>query len=139
MHTCQRPGAEIWFRHKWRKLVATSLILHCIDGYSCLRYWNGFFFSCVSGFRLKFSRIALLLKRLKLDAKSDLTTNGLILEFFCWKMDSCVDFISVWTKICKNCSIVILFWRPQIFSMFSLRGILVCSLKMFVLLSHRIL
>ena len=58
---------------------------------------------------------------------------------FCWKMDSFVDFISVWTKICKNCSIVILFWRHQIFSMFSLRGILVCSLEMLVLFSHRIL
>ena len=40
------------------------------------------FFSCVSGFRLKFSRIALLRKRLQLDSKSDLTTNGLILGFF---------------------------------------------------------
>ena len=41
----------------------------------------GFFFSCVSGFRLKFSRIALLRKRLQLDSKSDLTKNGLILGF----------------------------------------------------------
>ena len=43
------------------------------------------FFSCVSGFRLKFSRIALLRKRLQLDSKSDLTTNGLILGFFVGK------------------------------------------------------
>ena len=42
------------------------------------------FFSYVSGFRLKFSRIALWRKRLQLDSKSDLTTNGLILEFFVW-------------------------------------------------------
>ena len=33
------------------------------------------FFSCVSGFRLKFFRIALLRKRLQLDSKIDLTTN----------------------------------------------------------------
>ena len=39
------------------------------------------FFSCVSGFRLKFSRTALLRKRLQLDSISDLTTNGLILGF----------------------------------------------------------
>ena len=44
------------------------------------------FFSCVSGFRLKFSRIALLRKRLQLDSKSDLTTNGLILGFFVGKL-----------------------------------------------------
>ena len=67
------------------------------------------FFSCFSGFRLKFSRIALLRKRLQLDSKSDLTTNGLILGFFCWKMASFVDLISVWTELCKICSIVILF------------------------------
>ena len=43
------------------------------------------FFSYVSGFRLKFSSIALLRKRLQLDSKSDLTKNGLILGFFVGK------------------------------------------------------
>ena len=58
---------------------------------------------------------------------------------FCWEMAPSVDFISVWTEICKNCSIFILFWRHQFFSLFSLRGILVCSLKMLLLFCHRIL
>ena len=40
-----------------------------------------FFLSCGSCFRLKFSRIALWPKRLQLDSKSDLATNGLILGF----------------------------------------------------------
>ena len=43
------------------------------------------FFSCVSGFRLKFSGIALWRKCLQLDSKNDLTTNGLILWFFVGK------------------------------------------------------
>ena len=43
MHTCLWPCAQIWFRHKWRKLVLASLLLHFIDWYSCLRYWNEFF------------------------------------------------------------------------------------------------
>ena len=43
MPTCLWPGPQIWFWHKWRKLVTASLLLHCIDGYSCLRYWNEFF------------------------------------------------------------------------------------------------
>ena len=43
MHTCHWPGAQIWFRHKWRKLHTASLLLPCIDGYSCIRYWNEFF------------------------------------------------------------------------------------------------
>ena len=59
--------------------------------------------------------------------------------FFCLKMASFVDFISVSIEICKNCSIVNRFWGHQIFSMFSLRGILVCSLKMLVLFSHKFL
>ena len=40
MHTCLWPGAQIWVRHKWRKLVTASLLLHCFGGCSCLRYWN---------------------------------------------------------------------------------------------------
>ena len=43
------------------------------------------FFSYVSGFRLKFSRIALLQRCLQLDSKSDLTTHGLIFGFFVGK------------------------------------------------------
>ena len=42
-HICHWPGAHIWFRHKWRTLVTAFVLLHCIDGYSCLRYWNEFF------------------------------------------------------------------------------------------------
>ena len=58
---------------------------------------------------------------------------------FCWERASFVDFTSVWTEICKTFSIDVLFWRHQNFSMFSLRGFLVCSLKMLVLFSHMIL
>ena len=81
MHTYLWPGAQIVFRLKWRKLVTASLLLHCIDWYSCFRFWKEFFFSCVSDFRLKYSRIALWRKRLQLDSKSDLTLNGLVLWF----------------------------------------------------------
>ena len=81
MHTCHWPGAQIWFRHKWRKLVTASLLLFRIEWYGCLRYCNEFFFSCVSGFRLKFSRMALWRRRLQLESKSDLVTIGLILVF----------------------------------------------------------
>ena len=34
---------------------------------------------------------------------------------FCFNMASFFDFSSVWTEICKRCSIVILFWRHQFF------------------------
>ena len=32
MHSCLWPGAGVCFRHKWRKLVTASLLLHCFDG-----------------------------------------------------------------------------------------------------------
>ena len=40
------------------------------------------FFISVSGFRLKFSRIAVSRKRLQLEPQTDLTTTALFLEFF---------------------------------------------------------
>ena len=43
------------------------------------------FFSCGTGFSLKLSLFALLLKRLQLGSKIDLSTNGLILGFFVGK------------------------------------------------------
>ena len=81
MLTCLWPAAQIWFRHKWKKLVTASLLVLYFVWYSCLRYWNEFFLSCVSGFRLKFSRIALWWKRLQLDSRNDLATIGLVLDF----------------------------------------------------------
>ena len=47
----------------------------------------------------------------------------------CWKMASSVDLLSVWIEICKKCSVVILFWRHQVFSLFSLKRILICFFK----------
>ena len=138
MHTCNLPGAQLWFRHKWRKLVTTSLLLHCIDGYSCLRYWSGSFSAAFQV--LDWSFLVLHFdETFAIGFQKWFDHEWIDFGVFCWKMDSFVDFISVWTKICQNCLIVILFWRHQIFSMFSLRGILVCSLEMLVLLSHRIL
>ena len=50
-----------------------------------------------------------------------------------------VDFLSLWTDICTNCSNLFPFWRHQIFSIVSLRGLLVCSLIMLVHFSRWIL
>ena len=60
-------------------------------------------------------------------------------DFFQWNMAFFVDFLSVWTDICNNCSNLFPFWRDQIFSKVSFTGILVCSLKMLVLFSRWIL
>ena len=43
--TCLWPGAQIFFRHKWKKMATVSLLLPCIPGDSCLNSWNEFFYS----------------------------------------------------------------------------------------------
>ena len=140
MHTCLWPGAQIWFKLEWRKLDTVPLLLHCIDWHSSLRYWNEFFSAVFHVLDWKFLVLHFdgnvcnwILKVIW--TRMDLFW-GFLWEngFFRW-----LDFISVWTKIGRNRSIVILFWRHEIFSIFSLRDILVCSLKMLVLFSHRIL
>ena len=135
MHTCLWTGAQIWFRPKWRKLVAASLLLHCIDEYSCRRYWNEFFSPIFQVLDWRFLV-------LHFDGNMCNWIPKVIwprmdwIWFFLLENGFCVDFIYVWTEICKRYSIVILFWRHQFFSMFRLRVILVCSLKMLSLFSH---
>ena len=138
MHTCLWPGAQIWFRQKWRTLVIASLLFHCSGGFSCLRYWSEFFQLCFR-FLIEVFSYCTLTETYAIVFQKRFDHEWSDFGVFRWKMASFVDFISVWTEICWNCSIVILFWRHEIFSMFSLRGILVCSLKMLVLFSHRIL
>ena len=96
------------------------------------------FSSCILGFRLKFSIIALWRSRLQLDSKSDLTATGFF-GVLCQIMHGIVDFIAAWTAYCMNCSIVILLQRQIFLSVFSMRGILVSSLKVHALFNHRIL
>ena len=108
MHTCLWSGAQVWFRHKGRKLVTASPSLHCIDGSKCFLYLNEIFYAV---FQI-------------------LDWNFLVLHFdgyvcnwipkviwpwmdwfsgFCSKMVFFVDFISSRTEICNSCSIVFLF------------------------------
>ena len=86
MHTCHWTGAQMWFRHEWKKLVTASLLLHSTDGLLLPPFLEWVFFSCVSGFRLSLSCIAFWRKRLQLVSKSDLTTNGVISGYFCCGM-----------------------------------------------------
>ena len=98
------------------------------------------FLVCRSVCLSKFCCIAMLRKRLHMDSKNDLTTNGMISHFFFVRNKPLlVNFISAWTEIWKNCSIIIVFWRRRSFRIVGMRGILVCSLKLPVLFSHRVL
>ena len=73
------------------------------------------FCSCVSGFRLKFSRIALLRKPLQLDSKSDLTTNGLILGFFVGKWLLSLTSYLYGVKSARNTQLLFFFDDIKVF------------------------
>ena len=74
------PGAQNLFRHKWRKQASNSLFFPLYWRVELAKILEWVF--CASAFWLKFSRFALLRKRLQLDSKTDLITNRLILKFF---------------------------------------------------------
>ena len=137
-HTCHWPGHQLWFRYKWRKLVTPSILLHCIDGYSCHRYWIEFSQLCFK-FHIEVSSYCTLTETFAIGFQKRFDHDWVIFGAFCWILPRFVDFISAWTEICMKCSIVILFWRHKFFSVVSSRGFLVCSLKMLVLFRHRIL
>ena len=87
-------GSDI-YEGNWLQLLIYFIVLMGIDA-SVI--WTSFF-SCVSGFRLKFSRIALRRKRLQLDSKTKMIWAridwfwGFLLEngFFRW-LHICMDW-----------------------------------------------
>ena len=108
MQICHSLGAQRWFRHKTKKPVTASLLLHCIDGCCCFGYENEF---CYAVFQVSDWSFLVL------------NSNGNVCHWIpkviwprmdrfwvsCSKMASLVDFISLRTRIGKNCSIVNLF------------------------------
>ena len=79
MSTFHSPGTHLLFRHKQKKLATASLLFLFFDGFICLGFWKEFF--PVFQF-LSWSNLVLLLgKRLQMDSKTDLFTNGLIFGF----------------------------------------------------------
>ena len=113
MHTCLWSGAQICFRDKWRNLVSAFLLLHCIDGYSGLRYWNELFSAVFQVLDWRFLVLHFDWNVCNWIPKVIWPRMnwfwGFLLEngFF-------VDFLSVWTELCKSCSVVVVFWRHQL-------------------------
>ena len=90
-------------------------LLPCIDGFSCLGYWNEFFSSVFRVLDWSFPVLHFSGNVCNWIPKLICPQMDWF-WFFCWYMPRFVDFMSAWTKICKNCSNVFLFWRHQIFS-----------------------
>ena len=85
MHTSHWPGAQIWFRHKWRKLVTASLLLDCIDGYSCLRYWNEFFFQLCFRLWIEVFSFCTLTETFAIEFQKWFDHEWIDFGVFCWK------------------------------------------------------
>ena len=136
MHTYHWPGAQIWFRYNWKKLFTASLLLNCIDWYGCFRCWNQFFqlfFGFwIEGFSYCFKTETFAIGFQKWFGHEWIDYGFFLLEngFFRWPA-ICQDWNLHELLICYS------FLTTSFFSMFSLRGILVCSLKKLVLFSHR--
>ena len=137
-HICLWTGAQFLFRLKWRNCYTVSLLLRYIGPSSCAVSKNESFFICGSGFRWMFSRTALFWKGLQLGSKTDLTTNGLTLEFF---VGICLVSLTSYLLGRKFSwfAQIFFFWRHQVFSIVWLWCILVCSLNVPILINHGIL
>ena len=114
-HSCLWPGAELFFRHNWINLATASLLLHCILLYSCLGYWTENV-SCVFQVSIWIFLVIRCHGNVWNWNPNVIWPRLVFLGVFCWNMLRFVNFKSAWTEMCKNCSIVILFWRNQFFS-----------------------
>ena len=138
MHTSLGPGAQKLLWHKWGRWIDLPLIfallvkmVESFVGLSLFHLWVTF--------QVEVFAYCNLGETFENGFQNWFDHDCVIFGVFCCNMHRFVDFISAWTEICMNRSVVVLFWRHQSFSIVSLRGILVCFLKMLVLFSHRIL
>ena len=67
-------------------------VFFCIDGYSCLRYWNEFFSAVFQILDCSFL-VSTFTETFAIGFQSDLTTNGLILGFFVGKLLSLTSYL----------------------------------------------
>ena len=146
MQICHSLGAQRWFRHKTKKPVTASLLLHCIDGCCCSGYENEL---CDAVFQVSDWSFLVL------------NSNGNVCHWIpkviwprmdrfwvsCSKMAPFLFFVQKWIisftsnlYVLKSARIahLLFFLMTSRFSTFTLRGILVCSLKMLVPFNQRI-
>ena len=128
MHVSLGPGAQKLFRHNWGKLhtllfyffalnIVVSLCGKSLFFHLWNKCWVEVFSYCTftgtfaTGFQKGFDH--------------ERVDSGVS----CWHMRHFVVVISARFEICSDYSCVILFRRHSVFSIFSLRSILVCSLN----------
>ena len=119
MRTSLEAGAKTFFRQT-KEFGYTSFFLPWVGEYWCRAVRIEFFWSVFQVSSWRFSRVALLLKRLHLGSKSDLTTNRLIFEILLgyalfrrciisvdWNFQQLLKVVSFWRRqlipiVCLN-------------------------------------
>ena len=127
MHTSLAPGAQIFYRHEWRKLATFLFILfvllNLVDGYL------DWVFACSVVRKLGWNLLVLQFQwNVCKVLRNWIDHEWVDFGFFCWNVTRLVVVKSVSSKIYQNGSLLFLFWRHKVFSNISLRGILICSL-----------
>ena len=136
MHTGLWAGAQIFFRQKGKNLATASLLLHCIDGYSWLGYWNEFFFHLFFRFQIEIFSYCTFTETFAIGFQNRFDHKWIDVWVLSRNMVFFVDFISVWTEICKNCWKLFPFWWHQFISITSFRDTLFCCLNVLVLFMY---
>ena len=103
--------AKIYFRHKWEKLDTLHFSFIELVNNGERLFALRCFLSVDHVLNQRFSRIALLMKRLQLGSKSDLTTDWLIFEILLgyalfgrciinvdWNLQQLLEFVSFWRR-----------------------------------------
>ena len=140
MPTGHWTGAQMWFRHNWKKQVRNFLSLHYSYRYSCVRFQNEFSSAVFQVSVWNFLLLHFEGNVCNWIPKVNWPWMEWFRVFFCCRMAFLVGFISVWNQICRNCSfftffVVIRFFWCLVWGV----GILVCSSKLRVPFINRIL
>ena len=106
MHTCLWPGPQICFRHKWRNWLHLLFYFIVLIGIVASVIGMSLFQLC-SGFYIEVFSYCNLTETFAIWFQKWFGREWIDFGVFCWKMASSVDLLSLWTKFCQKCSIVI--------------------------------
>ena len=135
LYTSLEPGAQKLLRHKWRKLNTASFNSAVLM--KKLYHLLEWVFHLCFRFQVEVSSYCTFTETFAIWFQKWFDHEQIVFVVFLWNLAFFVDFISARTELYMNCSGVLFFWRHQIFSMTSLRGVLVCSINVPTLFSYK--
>ena len=136
LHRSLGSGAQMLFRRKWRNLDTLLFFFILFVNIVCIVVWIEFFSAVGQVFQWSFLALHVFWNVCNWVPQLNWPRNDWFLSY----LSDCASFfvvMSAWTKICKVCSIVILFQWHELFQVISLRGLLDRFLFVPLLFNHR--